>query len=79
MRRFFAILLIIAVFFIAGVLVGRFIMPRKVHVTVVDIKDLVDIIERYNELKYELKEIKEWNEDAITESAPEEEIEKDEN
>jgi len=71
MKRFFLILLIATVFFIAGVLVGKFVMSRKVHITVINIKDLVDIIERYNESKYELEKIKEWNEEALVE--PEEE------
>ena len=70
MKRFFIILFIAAVFFIGGVLFGRFVMPRKVHITVVDVKDLVEIIERYNEAKRELERIKEWNEDAVTESGP---------
>ena len=73
MKRFFLALLIAAVFFIAGVAVGRFVMPRKVHITVIDIKDLVDIIERYNESKHELEKIKEWNKDVIIEPGPEEE------
>lgn len=38
----------------------------------IDIKDLVDIIERYNEAKYELDKIRERNEQAITESEQEE-------
>ena len=71
MRRFFLTLLTAAVFFIAGVLVGRFVMPRKVTIMMVDIKDLVEIIERYNEMKHELEKIKEWNEEAVIE--PEEE------
>jgi len=72
MKRFFLGLLIATVFFIAGVLVGKFVMSRKVHITVVNIKDLVDIIERYNEAKSELEKIKLWNENAII-PAPEEE------
>lgn len=68
MKRFLAILLIATVCFLAGVAVGRFVMPRAIHITVVDINDLVDIIERYNEAKHELEKIKEWNEEAIVES-----------
>lgn len=68
MKRFFLILLIAAACFLAGVAVGRFVMPRKVEITVININDLVDIIERYNEMKHELDEIKEWNEEAIVES-----------
>ena len=71
MKRFFLILLIAAVFFIAGVAVGRFVMPRKIEITVIDINDLVDIIERYNETKYEFERIKEWNEEAVIEPEPE--------
>jgi len=71
MKRFFFILFIAAVFFIAGVAVGRFVMPRKVVIVTIDIKELVEIIERYNEMKHELDGIKEWNEEAIIE--PEEE------
>jgi len=48
-------------------------MPRKVHITVVNIKDLVEIIERYNEMKHELEGIEEWNEQAIVKPEPEEE------
>ena len=73
LKRFFIILFIVAGCFLAGVAVGRFVMPRKVSITVIDIKDMVEIIERYNELKYEFEEIKEWNEDAIVEPVPEEE------
>ena len=73
MKRFFIILLIAAVCFLAGVAVGRFIMPRTVDITVINIKDLVEIIERYNETKYEFEKIKEWNKNAIIEPEPEEE------
>jgi len=70
MKKFSIALFIVAVFFIAGVLIGRFVMPRKVVIVMIDIKDLVEIIERYNELKYELNEIKGWNEHALIEPAP---------
>ena len=73
LKRFLAVLLIAAIFFMAGVLVGRFVMPRKVYITVIDIKDMVDVIERYNELKYEFEKIKEWNKETVMELAPEEE------
>lgn len=76
MKRFFIILLIAAICFLAGVTVGRFVMPRKVEITMIDIKDLVEIIERYNELKYELDEIKLWNENAIILKPESEEEEK---
>lgn len=72
LKRFLAILLVVAVFFIGGVIVGRFIMPRKIEITVIDIKDLVDIIERYNEAKYEFERIKEWNELTVVKPSPEE-------
>jgi len=75
LKRYISVLLVAAVFFVAGVLVGRFIMPRKVHITVVNIKDIVDIIERYNEAKHELGKVMEWNKNAIIESEPEEEKE----
>jgi len=65
MKKFFIILIITAISFMGGVLVGRFVMPRQIHITVIDIKDLVDIIERYNEAKHELEKIKFWNENAI--------------
>lgn len=65
MKRFFIILLIAAGCFLAGVAVGRFVMPRRVDITVIDIRDLVEIIERYNESKSELEKIKLWNENAI--------------
>jgi len=71
LKRFLAILLVAAVFFIGGVTVGRFIMPRKIEIAVIDIKDLVDIIERYNEAKYEFERIKEWNEQAVVKSEEE--------
>jgi len=67
LKRFFLALLIGAVIFIAGVAVGRFGMPRKVEITVINIKDLVDIIERYNEAKHELEKMREWNREAIIE------------
>ena len=73
LKRFFLALLIGAVIFIAGVAVGRFGMPRKVEITVIDIKDLVDIIERYNESKHEFEKIKFWNEQAIKPGPEEEE------
>jgi len=72
MKKFFIILITAAVFFIAGVLVGRFVMPRKVDITVININDLVEIIERYNEAKHELEKIRFWNERAIK-PEPEEE------
>jgi len=71
-KRFITILLIAAVFFIAGFAMGRFVMPRQVHITVVDINKLVDIIERYNEAKYDLERIKEWNEETMIEPEDEE-------
>ena len=71
MKKFLTVLLIATVFFIAGVAVGRFVMPRKVEIVMIDIKDLVEIIERYNETKHEFEKIKEWNKEAIVE--PEEE------
>ena len=72
LKRFLAILLVAAVFFIGGVTVGRFIMPRKIEITVIDIKDLVDIIERYNAAKYEFERIKEWNELTVMDPSLEE-------
>jgi len=74
LKRFFVALLIATVFFIAGMLVGRFVMPREIHITVIDVKDMVDIIERYNELKYDLEKIREWNEQMFAEPVPEENI-----
>ena len=65
MKRFFLILLIVALFFIAGMAVGRFVMPRRIQITVININDLVNIIERYNEMKYESEKMKEWNEEAM--------------
>ena len=66
MKRFIIILLIAVGCFLAGVAVGRFVMPRRVDITVIDIRDLVEIIERYNETKHEFEKIKEWNKQAIT-------------
>ncbi len=71
MKKYLAVLLIAAVCFLAGVLVGKFVMSRKIVINVVDIKELVEIIERYNEAKYEFERIKEWNKDAILELEPE--------
>ena len=65
MKRFLIALLVVTLIFIAGVAVGRFVMPRKVYITVINIKDLVEIIERYNEAKHEFEKIKEWNDEAI--------------
>ena len=73
MKRFFIILLVVAICFLAGVAVGRFVMPRKIEITVIDIKDLVEIIERYNESKLELEKIKFWNDKVIVKPKPEEE------
>jgi len=74
MKRFIIILLIAAICFLAGVAVGRFVMSRKIVINVVNIKDLVEIIEKYNELKYDFEKIKEWNEQAFAEPVPEENI-----
>lgn len=76
LKRFFLILLVAAICFLAGVAIGRFVMPRKVEITVINIKDLVEIIERYNEAKHEFEKIEEWNEDMIVEPEPKEETEK---
>lgn len=72
MKKFIIILLIAAICFLAGVAVGRFVMSRKIVINVVDIKDLVETIERYNELKYDFEKIKEWNEQTFAEPVPEE-------
>lgn len=72
-KRWLMTLLIAVFIFIAGVAVGRFVMPRKINIIVINIKDLVEIIERYNETKYEFEKIKKWNEEAIVEPEPEEE------
>ena len=74
MKKFLAVLLIATVCFLAGVLVGRFVMSRKIVINVVNIKDLVEVIERYNELKYDLEKIREWNEQIFAEPVPEENI-----
>lgn len=71
LKRFLVALLIATVCFLAGVIVGRFVMFRKTVINVVDLKELVEIIERYNEAKYEFERIKEWNKDAILELEPE--------
>lgn len=72
MKKFIIILLIAAICFLAGVAVGRFVMSRKIVINVVDIKDLVETIEKYNELKYDFEKIKEWNEQTFAEPVPEE-------
>ena len=74
MKKFLAVLLIAAVCFLAGVLVGKFVMSRKIVINVVNIKDLVEVIEKYNELKYDLEKIREWNEQMFAEPVPEENI-----
>ncbi len=74
MKKYLAVLLIAAVCFLAGVLVGKFVMSRKIVINVVNIKDLVEVIEKYNELKYDFEKIKEWNEQAFAEPVPEENI-----
>ena len=71
MKKFLAVLLIAAVCFLAGVLVGKFVMSRKIVINVVDAKELVEIIERYNKAKYEFEKIKEWNKNVVLESKPE--------
>jgi len=65
MKKYLAILLIATVCFLAGVFVGRFVMSRKIVINVVDVKELVEIIERYNEVKYEVERMKEWNKGAV--------------
>jgi len=72
MKRFLAVLLIATVSFLAGMFVGKFAMSRKIVINVVDLKELVEVIERYNEAKYELERIKEWNEHVVTDPPPEE-------
>lgn len=72
LKRFLSYCLVTAIGILIGFCVGRFVMPRKFHITVININDLVKVIEKYNALKYEFKEIDEWNEQAITEK-PEEE------
>lgn len=72
-KRFLVYLLIAALIFVAGVAVGRFVMPRRIDITVIDIRDLVEIIERYNETKHEFEKIKKWNEQAIVEPESKEE------
>ena len=74
MKKYLAVLLIAAVCFLAGVLVGKFVMSRKIVINVVNIKDLVEVIEKYNELKYDLEKIREWNEQMFAEPVPEENI-----
>lgn len=71
LKKYIGFLLIAAIFFVAGVLVGRFVMPRTIEITVIDIKELVEVIERYNKAKYEFDKIKTWNEDAVIGLEPE--------
>jgi len=73
MKKYLAVLLVATVCFLAGVLVGRFVMKRETIINVVDIKDLVEIIERYNKTKYEIERMKEWNENAVIVPPPEKE------
>jgi len=73
LKRYIGILLIAGIFFVAGVLVGRIVMPRKLVITTIDIKEVVEVIERYNEAKWKLERIKEWNKEAVIEPAPKEE------
>lgn len=75
MKRFFLVLLIATICFLAGVAVGRFVMPREMVIVTIDIKEVVEIIERYNEAKNEFKKIKEWNEEAIVGPKPKEQRE----
>ena len=72
MKKFLAVLLIAAVCFLAGVFVGRFVMSREIVIHVVDVKELVEIIERYNEVKYERERMKEWNEGVVMDPQPQE-------
>lgn len=64
-KRFLVTLLVAALIFIAGVAVGRFVMPSKVEIVVIDIKDLVEIIERYNEASHEFEKIEKWNKQVM--------------
>lgn len=72
-KRWLVTLLIAVGCFLVGVAVGRFVMPRKADITVIDIRDLVEIIERYSEASHEFDKIKEWNKQAIVEPESKEE------
>ena len=71
MKRFLIILLVAAVFFIAGVLVGRFILLPTVEIVVVDVDALTTLIEKYNaqadKIRKEFKAMEEWNENSLIE------------
>jgi len=73
-KRFLGYCIIIIIAFCLGIVMGKYFLSRQVHITVVDINKLVDIIERYNEAKYDLERMKEWNDEAVI-KPPEEERE----
>lgn len=71
--RFIGIVSMAAAIFIAGVIVGRVVMPRKIEIVVVDVQQLVDIIEKYHKEKQELERMRFWNDKTIIKLDPEEE------
>jgi len=71
MKRFFVSLLMAALFFISGVIVGKYVLSSSVEIVVVDVEKLAVLIEKSNaqaeEIKKEMTLMKEWNENALVE------------
>lgn len=70
-KRFLISLLIAALIFIAGVLVGKHVLSPSIEIMVVDAEKLSWLIEKYNvqaeEIKKDMAKMKEWNENALIE------------
>lgn len=70
-RRFIVSLLAAALIFIAGVVVGRFVLSPSAEIVVIDVEKLAVLIEKYNmmadEIRAEFEAMKEWNENALIE------------
>lgn len=76
-KRFLLACLAAALCFIGGVAVGKFVLSPPVTIVVIDVDKVVWLLEKYNkvaeELKVELKKIKDWNKNALIDPPPEEE------
>jgi len=71
MKRFLISLFIVALIFVAGTVVGKFVLSPPVEIVVIDVDKLVWLMEKYNVLADEIREefeaMKTWNENALIE------------
>ena len=69
MKRFLLSSLLAALIFIAGAMVGKYILSPPVEIMVLDVDALSTLIEKYNDqadkIREEFKAMKEWNENAL--------------